>query len=139
MALSKERDTLRRRGGQASYPLAANAKVFAGAMIAIGTGTGYAAPATTAGTWSVVGAASASVDNTGGANGALQVPVDREGWFRYGNSGGGDTIALDDVGKLCYAVDDETVALTDGGAGARSVAGRIRDVDAQGVWIEFLA
>lgn len=137
-ALTQARDTQRRRGQQASFPLAANAVIYAGAMVAIGTGTGYADAATTATTWAVVGSARESVDNTGGANGALQVPVDREGWFRYANSAAADAIALDDVGKVCYAVDDQTVALTDGG-GTRSAAGRIRDVDAQGVWIEFLA
>jgi hypothetical protein len=138
MPLTKERDTQRRNGKQASYPMAA-VKIYAGALVAIGTGTGYAGPATTAGTWSVVGAARATVDNSAGNAGDLRIEVDREGWFRFKNSGAGDTIALDDVGKVCYAVDDETVALTDGGAGARSAAGRIRDVDAQGVWIEFLA
>jgi hypothetical protein len=138
MALSKERDTKRRNGKKASYPMAA-VKIYAGALVAIATGTGYAGPATTAGTWSVVGAACETVDNSGGNAGDLRIEVDREGWFHFKNSAAADEIALDDVGKVCYAVDDETVALTDGGAGARSAAGRIRDVDATGVWIEFLA
>ena len=47
-----------------------------------------------------------------------------------------DAIALTEVGKPCYVVDDQTVAKTNN-AGARPVAGTVFDVDAQGVWVEF--
>jgi hypothetical protein len=43
---------------------------------------------------------------------------------------------LADVGKQCYLVDDQTVAKTDG-TNTRSPAGFVRDVDADGVWVEF--
>jgi hypothetical protein len=49
-------------------------------------------------------------------------------------------IGLGNVGKPCYMVDDQTVAKTDGttgGAATRSPAGWVRDVDADGVWVEF--
>lgn len=135
-ALTQERDTQRRRGNQAAYPMAA-AKILAGAIVCISTATGYAAKGSTATTLVAVGCATETVDNSAGAAGDLRITVDRDGWFRYGNSAAADAIALDDVGKVCYVVDDQTVALTDG-VGTRSAAGRIRDVDAQGVWIEFL-
>ncbi len=137
-ALTQERDTQRRQGANAAFGVAAASKILAGAIVAISNVTGYAAKGSTATTLSVVGIARETVDNTAGAAGDLAVPVDRDGWFRVANSAAGDLIALKDVGKVCYLVDDQTVALTDGGA-TRSVAGRIRDVDAQGVWIEFLA
>lgn len=51
---------------------------------------------------------------------------------RWNNSGA--TIAKGNIGALCYIVDDEAVALTDGG-GTRSPAGTIVDVDDDGVWV----
>jgi hypothetical protein len=137
-ALTAERDTQRRKGDNAAFPVAAASKILAGAIVALSTATGYAAKGSTATTLSVVGIAKETVDNTAGANGDLKVPVDRDGWFRVANSAAGDLIAAKDIGAVCYLVDDQTVALTSGGA-TRSVAGRIRDVDASGVWIEFLA
>ena len=47
------------------------------------------------------------------------------------------TITLADIGKACYAVDDQTVALTDGGGGARARAGIIHQVTELGVWVRF--
>lgn len=136
-ALTQERDTQRRNGHQASYPMSAS-KILAGAIVCLSTATGYATKGATATTLVTVGCARETVDNSAGVAGDLQIPVDRAGWFRYANSASGDLIAMDDVGKVCYVVDDQTVALTDG-TGTRSAAGRIRDVDAVGVWIEFIA
>lgn len=56
------------------------------------------------------------------------------GIFRWGNSTSSDAIAADDIGKTCYIVDDQTVALTDGSA-SRSAAGVVYDVDSVGVWV----
>lgn len=60
----------------------------------------------------------------------------RRGTFRFANSSGADEITLADVGKDCFAVDNQTVSLTDA-SGTRPKAGRIFDVDAGGVWVEF--
>ena len=135
-ALTQERDTQRRDGEQAAFPMSAS-KILAGAIACISTATGYATKGATATTLVAVGCARETVDNSAGSAGDLKVSVDREGWFRYANSASTDAIALTDVGKVCYIVDDATVAKTDG-TGTRSVAGRIRDVDTQGVWIEFI-
>jgi len=54
----------------------------------------------------------------------------------FANSAAADAIAADDVGKDCYIVDDNTVALTDG-TGTRSRAGKIYEVDSEGVWVNF--
>ena len=56
------------------------------------------------------------------------------GIFQWGNSSSSDAIAADDIGKTCYIVDDQTVALTDGSA-SRSAAGVVFDVDSSGVWV----
>jgi hypothetical protein len=59
-----------------------------------------------------------------------------ENVYRFSNSGGADLITLGDIQSDCYIVDDSTVAKTSG-TNTRSVAGKIRDVDVGGVWVEF--
>lgn len=113
--------------------VAANAKIYAGALVVLAAG--YAAAASAALNLVGLGRACETVDNTGGANGALEIDVER-GVFRYANSAAGDAITQADIGKPAYAVDDQTVAKTDGG-GARSAVGTIYAVDAAGVWVEF--
>jgi hypothetical protein len=60
----------------------------------------------------------------------------RRGVLSFANSAAGDLITRADIGKSAYVVDDQTVAKTSGSA-TRSIAGIIRDVDAQGVWVQF--
>ena len=135
-ALTQERDTSRRNGDQAVYPVAAATKIFAGSIVCISTATNFATKGATALTLKAVGVADVTVDNTAGANGANNVPVRRDGWFPFANSAAGDLIVLGDVGSDCFIVDDQTVAKTSG-AGTRSVAGKVRDITPAGVWIEF--
>jgi hypothetical protein len=42
-----------------------------------------------------------------------------------------------EIGDDCYIVDDSTVAKTNPGGNTRSVAGKIVDVDAKGVWVRI--
>lgn len=135
MALTQDRiGAIQRDSKQFSFPVAAATKIFAGGLVCINAG-GYATKGAVATTLKTVGVAEEQVDNSGGANGDKQVPV-RRGTFRFKNSSAGDAIALADVGADCYVVDDETVAKTNG-TSTRSVAGKIRDVDANGVWVEI--
>jgi hypothetical protein len=61
----------------------------------------------------------------------------RTGIYKYGNSASADLIAADDIGKDCYIVDDQTVALTSNSS-ARSRAGKVFGVDSDGgVWVAF--
>lgn len=55
----------------------------------------------------------------------------KSGIFKFLNSASADLIADDDVGKTCYIVDDQTVALTSNSA-ARSAAGTVHSVDSDG-------
>lgn len=118
-----------------SYPVADNVKIFPGAMIAL-SAAGLAQPAATALGLTIVGRYEGVqiLDNTvtGHAASAFNVPV-RAGSFLYVN---GDTasIAAANRGQICYAVDDQTVALTDAG-NTRSPAGIILDVSSAGVYI----
>lgn len=133
MALTKDRDTQRRDGTLFSDPVAANAVIHAGALIALNA-TGFAVPASATAANTTRGVAQGPVDNTGGGDGGAVATV-RRGLFRLGNSAAADEITRADIGADCYVVDDETVAKTDNAA-ARPVAGVIRDVDAGGVWVE---
>lgn len=138
MALTADRDTKRRDGNEFDLPVLGATKIYAGALVAIiasSTGANYAKPGATATNLRGIGVAKELADNSAGADGAINVKV-RRGTFLFKNSSAGDAIARADIGADCYIVDDETVAKTNG-TNTRSVAGKIRDVDSSGVWVEF--
>ena len=110
-----------------------NVVIHPGAMVCLNGG--YAAPFTTATGLRSAGRAEEACDNTGGASGAKTVQV-RRGVFKFANSSGGDLIGDANVGSDCYAVDDQTVALTSA-TSTRSVAGKIMQVDSDGVWVQL--
>lgn len=134
-ALAADRNTPIRNAEDFEFPVDAGKKIFAGALVAIDTADNLAKPGVTATTLNAVGVAQALVDNTLGADGAVKVKV-RRGCFQFKNSAAADLIDLGDVGLACYIVDDQTVAKTNGTA-TRSVAGTVRDVDADGVWVQI--
>ncbi|MDE1917663.1 MAG: hypothetical protein KGJ57_18210 [Sphingomonadales bacterium] len=133
-ALTAPRNTPAALGTDRSVPLAAGVKAFAGGMAQVDA-NGYAVPASATAANMTIGRFEATVDNTGGADGAVSGKV-RRGIFRYNNSANADLITKASIEKPCYVVDDQTVALTSN-SNARPVAGTIFDVDAQGVWVEF--
>lgn len=135
-AIAIERDTQRRQGDSASYGVLAGTKVLAGTLVVL-TAAGYAQGGAVATTLKAVGMAEETADNTAGASGDIKVKVRRDGWFRFSNGTAGDLITIADIGNNAYILDNQTVVKTDGSA-ARSVAGKIRDVDAAGVWIQFV-
>ncbi|MDD5028897.1 MAG: hypothetical protein PHH58_05240, partial [Rhodoferax sp.] len=98
--------------------------------------SGYAVPGATATTLKAAGVAEQRADNSAGADGDIRVRV-RKGPHVFANSASTDAIALTDIGADCYIVDDQTVAKTSG-TNTRSVAGKVFDVDAGGVWVNFL-
>lgn len=120
-----------------ALPVKANTNIWGGSIVV--SDAGYAAPGRTATGLKAVGVAIKQFDNrtaaTGGVAGAITATL-RTGTWKVGNSAAGDAIAQADYGKLCYLVDDQTVAKTDG-TGTRSVAGVIKGVDADGgVWVQ---
>jgi len=114
--------------------IAAAQLIYAGALL-MRDATGYLVKGSTATGLIGAGRAEAYVDNSAGAAGDAVVEV-AEGIFRYANSAGADEITIADIGRACYAVDDQTVAKTDGTA-TRSPAGTVHDVDEWGVWVRF--
>lgn len=133
-SLTQDRNTPRAEGDVQSYPVLAAMKIFAGALVVL-EAAGYARPGIAATGLVTVGRAEKYVDNSGGANGALTVDV-HSGVFRFENSAAADLITAAEIGDDCYIVDDQTVAKTDG-TGSRSVAGKVVQVDTQGVWVKI--
>lgn len=135
-ALTQDRNTPRKGNAvrQYSRDLAATTKIFAGSIVCL-SATGFAVPGSTATTLVADGVATERVDNSAGADGGQKVTTEK-GVFRFGNSASGDLITRAEIGDDCYIVDDQTVAKTNG-TNTRSKAGRIEDVDAQGVWVLF--
>lgn len=132
--LSQDRNTPRAQGDVKELLIAATQLIYAGAIV-MRNAAGYAVKGAAAAGLVGVGRAEERVDNSAGAAGDKRVKV-RPGTYRYNNSAAGDAITIADIGKPCFAVDDQTVAKTDG-AGARSIAGFIDDVDVHGVWVAF--
>lgn len=133
-ALTQDRNTLRRNGDQVEPPVAANTRIYGGSMVAINA-AGFAVSGATSTTLKAAGVAECRADNSTGAAGDIRVRL-RKGAHRFGNSAAADAIALADIGSVCYMVDDQTVAKTNG-TNTRSAAGTVFDVDADGVWVTF--
>src|SRR4051812_47452721 len=91
-------------------PMKASTIAYAGGMAVLDAG--YASPATAALAKRVVGRFEKTYDNSAGAAGAIVAQI-RQGCFKWANSSSTDAITQAHVGKLAYAVDDQTVALTD--------------------------
>lgn len=134
MVLASERGTKSRDGKTFARKVAAGVVIYQGGLTCL-TATGFATPGAVATTLTGEGMALQTVDNSAGAAGDLTVEVEK-GCFQYKNSAAADAITIAEIGDDCYVVDDETVAKSNGGA-TRSIAGKIVDVDAQGVWVRF--
>lgn len=133
-----ERELLAPGPPMKTYNAAASIAFKQGSMVGVDTADGLLKRATASTTLNIVGVSCRELDTTGLDAADRKIPVDHgtHGWFQSA-TGGGDDIAADDETKLCYAVDDDTVALTNGG-GTRSVAGRIYEVDDDGrVAVQF--
>ncbi|MFP5423415.1 MAG: hypothetical protein ACLGID_18410 [Gammaproteobacteria bacterium] len=134
MALTKDRNTVRRDGVQYSDPVAAATRIFGGSLVCLNA-AGNVVPGSTSATLKARGVAQEHVDNRDGAAGDLRVES-RRGVFPFANSTSTDEITRADIGASAYIVDDQTVAKTSA-TNTRSIAGVIRDVDSNGVWVEI--
>jgi hypothetical protein len=123
-ALAADRITQTKLPGLQSYPVAAATKIYAGSMVAINGADGFAVPAADTDLFLVQGIALATVDNSGGADGDKRVQVFAPVIARLK----GATLEQNDVGKVVYVIDDETVDET---AGTNSVKA--------GVLVEYIS
>ena len=129
-ALTQARNTPEIAAGGVHYTreftVAGGSTVYAGAITAVNS-SGYAVPATSSGSITVVGRA----ENT--ATGGETVKT-RSGMFLYSPVSSG-AVTLSDLNKACYVQDDQTVTLTGGTTAVP--AGVVRDVTSEGVVAEI--
>lgn len=105
-ALTKDRETDYKEGELLAVPVAASAVIYKGSLVCRNT-SGYAVPAADTASFVFEGVAFEKVDNTGGANGAKSIRVRKRGIHYFAASG----MAITDVGKAAFVVDDQTVGL----------------------------
>ncbi len=129
-AMSTARQIVEKEDVFSTAPVKGSTTIHQGALVVMDAG--LAVPGKTATGLTVLGLATYAVVNAG-ADGAEKVTAKR-GTFKFVNSGSTDAITAAAIGKDCYIVDDQTVAKTDGTA-TRSVAGKVIDVDSDGVWV----
>lgn len=132
VALAADRNTPRLEGDERQGLLGASQAVFAGAILMRNASGHLIEGATATGSYGV-GVAQERLSSTTAGVTAIRY---RPGTFRFANSASADAIAPADIGAVCYVVDDQTVAKTNG-TGTRSPAGIIDGVDTQGVWVRF--
>lgn len=130
--MANDRNTPRRDGLGLRLPVAAGVRLFAGRMVGVNA-DGNAVPGGSPAAVVIVGIAQEQIDNRDGTAGAQSIDV-RRGTFQLKPAAAGITLAA--YGKRVKATDDESVALV-GEDAAAIVAGTVRDVDADGVWVEF--
>lgn len=133
-ALSKDRNTPRLEGDILRGTVAAATTIFAGALV-MRNAAGDLIEGQTATGLVGVGRAEERVDNSAGSAGDLTCDY-RPGIYPFANSAGADEITKADIGALAYAVDDQTVAKTDGSS-SRSPAGVVVMIDTAGVWVRL--
>lgn len=132
-ALTADRNTASQYADVVSVPVAAGAVIFAGSLV-VANAAGYAAEGSTATGLTYLGRADEYQNNTGGANGAINVRVRRKDAFYWANSAT-DPVTQASLGKVCYIVDDQTVSATNG-TNTESAGGIVVGLDANGVWVE---
>ena len=130
-AMSQARQPVEMEGIWSDAPMKGATTIFQGALTV--AENGLAVPGKVAVGLIVLGVADRTVKNAG-ADGAEKV-LTKRGTFKFFNHAA-DAILAWDVGKSAYIVDDQTVAKTSA-TNTRSVAGVIRDVDSNGVWVEI--
>lgn len=106
--------------------VAASTKIYKGALVGIDI-NGRAVAGTSVAASRILGRAFETVDNSSGAADAKTIKVET-GVFYFANSSSTDAITSAHIGRDCYVVDDQTVALTPGN-GAYRRAGMVVNVD----------
>ncbi len=106
-ALTGDRNTVRKQGEYAVYPVKGGVVIFAGGIVCIGT-DGYAVAGSDTAGLKTAGISRGYVDNQSGTDGAAFVEVWRKGSFELSASGMGPANAGDAV----YVLDDQTVGLS---------------------------
>lgn len=128
-ALTASRNTPLVIGETLRDQVAASTKIFKGALVVLNA-TGYLTNATGAAGEAIRGVAQQYVDNSAGSAGDLSCDV-MQGAFEFHNSSSTDQITIADAEKVCYVVDNHTVAKTSN-AGVRAIAGVVQSIAPDG-------
>ena len=119
----------------APAPAASSTQFFKGGMIVLDQADGIVKKASTATGLIALGVSEENLLTV--ASNARRLKTRNGVWGPFANSAAADAIAADDIGKDCFIVDDNTVALTSNSS-ARSRAGKVYEVDANGgVFVAF--
>lgn len=119
--------------GPQSIPVAADAVIFKGAIVAVDA-DGYLVAASDTAGLKVAGIACEAFDNTGGADGDGFVVV-QQGRVKV-NTTGANAIVQADLYTNAVILDDDTVVQA-AGATNDIVAGKVVEVESDGVWVNF--
>ena len=126
-ALTSDRATSQRDGRERSFTVASGVTIYAGALVMLDGAT--VKPGAVASNKRAVGRAEA--DATAGDT----VKV-RRGVFRWANdTATNGNLRTQDIGQDAYILDDQTVSRI---ATSRTVAGKVFDVEDNGVWVEII-
>jgi len=132
VALTADRNTPEMEAGERVGVLGASQVIFNGSLLMRNASGHLIKGAVATGSFGAGRAEDNGVSTTAGVTAQRYRP----GVFRFANSAAGDLIAVADIGAVCYIVDDQTVAKTNG-TNTRSPAGIIDGVDALGVWVRM--
>jgi len=132
VALTADRNTPEMSPGERVGLLGAAQSIFNGSILMRNASGHLIKGATATGSFGVGRAEDPGASTAAGVTSQRYRP----GVFRFANSSAGDLIVVADIGAVCYIVDDQTVAKTNG-TNTRSPAGIVEGVDAQGVWVRM--
>lgn len=123
--------TIPQRDGKSFGFTAAATKLLQGVLWAR-NGSGYIVNASDATGLKIVGVGAEEVDNSGGSAGDLACTAQR-GVFKFANDSG-TPVTEASVNSVCYVLDNVTVS---GSGGTYNIiAGLVRKVDSDGVWVD---
>lgn len=133
-ALTQDRVTpMKSQGRPIAVPVAADAVIFKGATVCTNA-AGYLVPADAAANLTVMGIADQSVDNTGGANGAVSCLIQKG---VAGLRGGSTPPTQADVGKQVEVENDGDIQPL--GTGVNNIpAGVLDSIGSDGLFYVFL-
>jgi hypothetical protein len=131
-ALTRDRATPYREGIEVEYSVAANTKIYAGALVCVNT-AGYAVPAADTAGFRFAGVAMEQVDNSAGSDGGQTVRLRRAGVFEFDAV----SIAPAMVGTEMQAADDHTFDDNAGTTNHVKVGQLVKYVSATKGWIDI--
>lgn len=131
-----DRNTWRKDGLLIPFKVAGGVKIYGGHMVAINE-DGFAVPGdkgTETSALAIIGVSDEFVDNTGGADGEVEILVRRGAGFCLANSAAKPVEQIL-VGQRCQVEDSVTVCADDT---VSRTAGTVMEVSPDGVWV-FIA